>query len=389
MLSELFKPIKLGTMLVPNRFVRSATNESLTDKKDYVTDRLADFYEALARGSVGLIITGYAYVRQDGKSSTSQAAIYDDKFIPAYKTVIERLRPYPIRIVLQIAHGGRQSIPAACDSKPIAPSPVPYPLTKLTPREMTEEDIQEITHSFARAARRAREAGFHGVQLHAAHGYLLSQFISPFTNRRKDKWGGSVENRARIILEILKACRKEVGKEFPILIKLNSDDCIEGGLKVEEAVRIASMLGQAGIDAVEVSGGIGDSFPSACRPDIKSMKEEAYFANNAQKIKEALEGTFGKGGLGSPDPKKTADQSASDGCLCPVICVGGIRSREVMESIISTGKADMVSMSRPFIREPDLVEKIRKGLTDRAACISCNQCWHPRGIRCAQLGTRD
>lgn len=369
MLAELFKPIRLGTVEVPNRFVRSATNECLTDKGDYVTDRLADLYEALARGGVGLIITGYAYVRADGKSSTSQAAIYDDKFIPPYKRITERLRPYPARIVLQIAHGGRQSIPSACNGSPVAPSPVPYPVTKLTPREMAEDEIWEIIQCFAQAARRAREAGFHGVQLHSAHGYLLSQFISPFTNRRQDKWGGSVENRARILLEVLEACRKEVGKEFLILIKLNSDDCIEGGLNVEEAVKIASILGgagpvpiryRAGIDGIEVSGGMGDSFPSACRPDIKSPKEEAYFSDNARKIREVLS--------------------------VPVICVGGIRSREVMESIISTKKADMVSMSRPFIREPDLVERLRKGLTEKASCISCNQCWHPKGIRCAQIG---
>lgn len=365
--AELFKPIRLGAVEVPNRFVRSATNECLTDKGDYVTDRLADLYEALARGGVGLIITGYAYVRVDGKSSTSQAAIYDDKFIPPYKRITERLRPYPARIVLQIAHGGRQSIPSACNGSPIAPSPVPYPVTKLTPREMTEDEIREIIRSFAQAAGRAREAGFHGVQLHSAHGYLLSQFISPFTNRREDKWGGSVENRARILLEVLKACRKEVGKEFPILIKLNSDDCIGDGLKIEDAVKIASMLGKAGIDAVEVSGGIGDSFPSACRPDIDSPGKEAYFSDNARKIREVLS--------------------------VPVICVGGIRSKEVMESIINTKKADMVSMSRPFIREPDLVERLRNGLAEKASCISCNQCWHPKGIRCAQLakktGARD
>ncbi len=355
----LFEPIKLGTLEVPNRFVRSATNEYLTNKEDYVTDRLGELYEALARGGVGLIITGYAYVRADGKSSSSQAAIYDDKFIPAYKKIITRLKPYPTRIVLQIAHGGRQSIPQACNGQPIAPSAVPYPVTKLTPRKMTEDEIWDVIQCFARAARRAREAGFHGVQLHAAHGYLLSQFISPFTNRRKDKWGGSVENRDRILLEVLKACRKEAGREFPILIKLNSDDCVRGGLQVEDAIKIASVLGKAGIDAIEVSGGVGDSWPSACRPDIKSPQEEAYFSSNAQKIKEAVS--------------------------VPVVCVGGIRSMEVMESIIATKKADMVSMSRPFIREPDLVEKFRKGLADRAACISCNQCWHPRGIRCAQL----
>ncbi len=359
MTNVLFTPIKLSTIEIPNRFVRSATNEYLTDEEDYVTEKLGELYVNLAKGGVGLIITGYAYVREDGKSSTSQAAIYDDKFIPPYKKIIERLRPYPARIVLQIAHGGRQAIPAACNDKPLAPSPVPYPITKLIPKEMTEDDIWQIIHRFAKAAKRAREAGFHGVQLHAAHGYLLSQFISPYTNKRQDKWSGSVKNRARMLLETLKACRKEVGRDFLILIKLNSDDCIEGGLKVEEVVQIASMLEKEGIDAIEISGGIGDSWPSACRPDIKSASEEAYFSDNTAKIKKAIS--------------------------IPVICVGGIRSKEVMEAILTSEKADMISMSRPFIREPDLVEKLRKNLTTRAACISCNQCWHPKGIRCAHL----
>jgi 2,4-dienoyl-CoA reductase-like NADH-dependent reductase (Old Yellow Enzyme family) len=353
----LFSHIKIGSMVLPNRFVRSATNEYLTDKDDFVTDRLSELYERLARGGVGLIITGYAYVRKDGKSSPKQAAIYHDRFIPAYKNLLERLNPYPSKIVLQIAHGGRQSRPELCGGTPIGPSPVTDKSTGITPREMTEEDILDVIGCFGVAARRAKEAGFHGVQLHAAHGYLLNQFISPNTNRRRDRWGGSIENRARMLLEVLKECRRQVGKRYPVLVKLSSDDCLKGGLREEEAVEIAKLLDKEGIDAIEVSG--GESRLSVARTDIDSPKKEAYFSHNAWKIKKSVS--------------------------VPVICVGGIRSLEIMEGIIREGKADMVSMSRPFIREPDLVDKFRKGLITQAACISCNQCFHPKGIRCAQL----
>lgn len=355
----LFSPIKIGGISIPNRFARSATNEYLTDSGDFVTDRLAELYERLAKGGVGLIITGYAYVRNDGKSSPRQAGIYDDKFISAYKRITDRLKPYGSKIVLQIAHGGRQSRPELCEGTPLGPSPVTDKSTGITPREMEVEDILDIIRCFGLAARRAREAGFHGVQLHAAHGYLLSQFISPYTNRRGDEWGGGVKNRARALLETLKECRRQVGEDYPILVKLNSEDSLPGGLEITEAVEIAKMLDKAGIDAIEVSGGMIESWPSSARPDIDSPEKEGYFASNAQEIKKAVS--------------------------VPIICVGGIRSLKVMESIVSNGKADMVSMSRPFIREPDLVEKFKKKLSTKSACISCNQCWHPQGIRCAQI----
>lgn len=357
-MSQLFKPITINGMKIPNRFVRSATNESLTDSEGYVTDRLGDMYEELAKGGVGLIITGYAYVRPDGKSSLKQAAIYDDKFIPVYKKLTKRVHKYKTKIALQIAHGGRQTKPEICGCIPIAPSAVTDSSSGITPKEMHESDISNIIKCFGQAARRAKEAGFDGVQLHAAHGYLLSEFISPYTNRRTDKWGGSIENRARILIEVLKECRKEVGRDYPILIKLNSMDGISNGLNIKESILIAVLLDNHGIDAIEVSGGIAEAGAVTARPEIRNKKDEAYFSNNARRIKQCVS--------------------------VPVICVGGIRSVEVMEGIIKDKKADIIALSRPLIREPDLVNKIREGKT-RADCISCNQCWNPKGIRCAQL----
>ncbi|HCN20059.1 MAG: NADH peroxidase [Planctomycetes bacterium RIFCSPHIGHO2_02_FULL_50_42] len=355
----LFTPININTLTLPNRFVRSATNEYMTDENDFVTDRLASLYEKLARGGVGLIITGHSYVRKDGKASKRQAAIYDDKFIPAYKRLVERLRPFDTKIMLQITHGGRQTKPEICDDTPIAPSPITDKSTGVTPREMIHDDILDVINCFGQAARRAKEAGFGGIQIHAAHGYLLSEFLSPYTNRRDDEWGGTVKNRARILLEVLKACRLQTGMDYPIFVKLQTDDCVEGGLGVEDAVETAKMLEKEGIDAIETSGGIAESFPSACREGIDSPDKEGYFASNAERIKKAVS--------------------------VPVIVVGGIRSIGVMESIIEEKKADLISMSRPFIREPDLIDKLRTGRATKSECISCNQCWHPDGIRCTQI----
>lgn len=359
-MSQLFTPIMINSMEVPNRFVRSATNESLVDSEGYVTDRQGNMYEELAKGGVGLIITGYAYVRPDGKSSLKQAAIYDDKFIPAYRKIVKQVHKHKTKIVLQIAHGGRQTKPELCsDFTPIAPSAVTDLSSGVTPKEMHESDIRNVIKCFGQAARRAKEAGFDGVQLHAAHGYLLSQFISPYTNRRTDKWGGSTGKRVRILIEVLKECRRVAGRDYPILIKLNSMDGVSGGLDVEESAQIAIALDECGIDAIEVSGGITEAGVVTARTGIKSRKDEAYFSDNAGRIKQCVS--------------------------VPIICVGGIRSVEVMEGIIKDGKADMIALSRPLIREPDLVNKIREGIKTKADCISCNQCWNPEGIRCAQI----
>ncbi|MHC4358982.1 MAG: NADH:flavin oxidoreductase, partial [Planctomycetota bacterium] len=185
----LFRPITINGLTLPNRFVRSATNEYMTDDDDCVTDRQAALYEELARGGVGLIVTGHSYVKEDGKASKRQAAIYDDRFIPAYKKLVERIRPYETKIMVQISHAGRQTKPNICGDTPVAPSPVADKTTGIMPRELGPEEIADIVKSFGQAARRARAAGFDGIQIHAAHGYLISEFLSPYTNHRKDEWG--------------------------------------------------------------------------------------------------------------------------------------------------------------------------------------------------------
>ncbi len=227
------------------------------------------------------------------------------------------------------------------------------------PREMSETEIEEIIQAFTLAAARAEEAGFDGVQLHCAHGYLLSSFLSTYTNRRRDRWGGSLENRVRVIEEILTRIKKSVGFDFPVIAKLNSTDYLPGGLEVEEAIEVARHLEEKGLDGVEVSGGSAESGRGSMWPGLRSKEEEGYFVPAASRIKNAVS--------------------------MPVIGLGGLRSLEVMEKMVSTGEVDLVAMSRPFIREPDLVAKFAQGQALAASCISCNKCFNPRGISCAEL----
>ncbi|MDK2891836.1 NADH:flavin oxidoreductase [Methanohalophilus sp.] len=354
----LFEPIKLGNIEIPNRFVRSATNEWLANDDGIPTSAIGDIYEQLARNDVGLIITGYSYVNPQGKSNEKQQGIYDDRFIAPYSEITSRVHKYNSKIVAQIVHGGRQSIVRE-SSVLLAPSAVRDESSGKMPVEMTEEEILQTIGDFVEAARRTKEAGFDGVQLHCAHGFLLSSFISPYTNRRIDEWGGSVENRTRIIVEIIKGIQKHVGSDYPIMVKLNATDGFDIysgkiGLDAPECVEIAAILEKAGVCAIEVSGGIFEAGDVMSRPDIDSEDKEAYFRRYAKMIKDTVN--------------------------IPVILVGGIRSRNVMDLVLKA-YADMVSMSRPFICEPDLVPKIRDGVT-AAKCVSCNLCFDPDGIKC-------
>jgi 2,4-dienoyl-CoA reductase-like NADH-dependent reductase (Old Yellow Enzyme family) len=226
---------------------------------------------------------------------------------------------------------------------------------------MTPEDIREVTEAFGLAAQRAKAAGFDGVQIHAAHGYLLSQFLSPFYNKRFDDYGGTVENRYRVLGQVLKKVRATVGDDFPVLVKLNSQDFLEGGLRLEDSVKIGGWLQEDGIDAIELSGGTLKSGPlSPSRSDITTEEHEAYFVDGAKAFKKKV--------------------------TVPLLLVGGIRSWPVAERIIEQGIADYISMSRPFIREPGLIRRWQGGDLRPAFCLSDNQCFGPamagKGIYC-------
>jgi 2,4-dienoyl-CoA reductase-like NADH-dependent reductase (Old Yellow Enzyme family) len=357
-MSNLFDPIDINGMLVPNRTVRSATNDRVAEISGHVNPSFIAVYEALAAGGVGLIITGHAYVTWNGKASDTMLGVHQDDLVPGLKQLVDTIHGYDSKIVLQLNHAGRQTGSAVIGETPIAPSAVKYPATGETPREMSDTEIEEMILAYGAAARRAQTAGFDGVQIHAAHGYLASQFISPYTNKRKDRWGGSLENRMRFPLEIYRCVRKVVGEGYPVLVKLNSEDFLDGGLTIQDSTEIAGALDREGIDAVEISGGMAESVVGAIRADIYKETDEAYFLPNGKSFQQAID--------------------------VPLILVGGLRTPTLMDHLLKTGDADMISLCRPLIREPDLVNKWKNGDLKKADCISCNGCqkYKDEPVRC-------
>jgi len=359
-MSKLFETTKLKGLTLKNRFVRSATAEGMATEDGEATPRLINLMAELAEGGVGLIITGHAYVAKRGQASPAQLGIYDDKLIPGLRKMTDAVHERGGTIVAQLAHSGMLAIPKLINTAPLAPSEIEG-LVDVPLQEMTIEDIKETIEAFGKAAARAREAGFDGVQIHAAHSYLLSQFLSPAYNHRGDAYGGSIENRARMLVEVVQAVRERVGEDYPLLIKQNSRDFLEGGLELEDSMQAGAMLKEAAVDAIEVSGGTfasGDLMP--IRRGIATEGDEAYFKDEARAFKEQI-------GL-------------------PIIIVGGIRSFSIAEKIVDDHSADYISMSRPFIREPGLINRWQSGDLRKATCLSDSKCLRPalagKGVYC-------
>lgn len=357
--SALLTPLKIGPLEIPNRFVRSATHDFMATDDGNITDRHVELFKELAKGEVGLIITGHAYVNLRGKASLRQIGVYDDTLIAGLRRIPETVHLYPSRVFLQIAHAGRQTKEKLCGGTPLAPSAVYEPVFDVHPLSMTLADIEQTIDDFIQAARRAKEADFDGVQLHVAHGYLLSSFISPYTNRRQDMYGGDIPNRIRVVVEILRGIKKLLGEKFPVIAKLNSTDLLPQGLRIQESIEMAKILEDEGLDGIEVSGGMSEAGKASVWEGPFTAEEEGYFVANASQIKAEVS--------------------------LPIFALGGIRSFSIMEKIVERGKADFISMSRPFIREPSLVKKFRSGNIEKSECISCNKCFNPRGIKCGDL----
>jgi 2,4-dienoyl-CoA reductase-like NADH-dependent reductase (Old Yellow Enzyme family) len=352
-MTDIFEAAEINGMVLKNRLVRSATWEGMCEEDGRPTPKLAGLYGDLARGGVGLIITGYAYVRPEGRQLAGKMGIYCDDFSQEMKRLTDTVHEAGGRICMQLVHAGGQTDSFHAGRQPLAPSVPERKVYPEEPAELTQPDIEEIVTAFGDAARRAREYGFDAVQLHGAHGYLINQFLSPLLNRRTDKYGGSAENRRRFVLEVYTAVRKAVGLDFPVMIKFSGSDFVDGGFDTEEAVRVALLLDRKGIDAIEVSGGSRASGEERMpvRMNIKSPEQEAYLLPLAARIKEAVN--------------------------CPVIAVGGFRSREIIEAALKEGKADFISMSRPFIREPDLPKRWQAGDREKSRCVSCSRCFIP------------
>jgi len=350
-MSKLFDVTQLNGMTLKNRFVRSATAEGMATEDGEATPRLINLMAELAKGGVGLIITGHAYVAQRGQATPAQLGMYGDKLIPGLRAMVAAVHERDGKIVAQLAHSGMLAIPKLINGAPLAPSAIEG-FTEGPLHEMTIEDIEATVAAFGKAAGRAQEAGFDGVQIHAAHSYLLSQFLSPAFNHRRDAYGGSIENRARILLEMVQGIRKKVGPGYPLLVKINCSDFLEGGLELEDSIQAGVMLKERRVDAIEVSGGTfasGDLMP--VRTGIATEGDEAYFQTEARAFKQRL--------------------------AIPIILVGGIRSFPIAEKIVDDHSADYISMCRPFIREPGLINRWQSGDLSKATCLSDSKCLRP------------
>ncbi|MFQ5483851.1 MAG: NADH:flavin oxidoreductase [Desulfobacterales bacterium] len=359
---KLFEPSKINGLQMSNRFIRSATWAGLADADGGCTPELVDLIVELAKGGIGLIITGHTYVTPAGQATPRQLGLYKDSLTEGLKEMTEAAHREGAKIILQLAHGGLMARSKLTGTAPQGPS-TETGQDDDPGREMSVDEIGETVAAFGHAAGRAKAAGFDGVQIHAAHGYLLNQFLSPAFNRREDRYGGPIANRARLLLEVYQSIRHAVGRYYPVFIKINSDDFLTKGLILSDAIRIAILLDRAGADAIEVSGGTfvsGQLGP--CRNKITFQRDQAYFRKAARLLRAAVK--------------------------APVILVGGIRSYLLAERLIVEGVADYISLCRPLIREPGLIKRWMLGDLRNATCISCNACFGPamsgKGIYCVE-----
>ena len=347
-MSKLFESGAINGMALSNRFVRAATWEGMADDAGAPTQKLIKAMTALAEGGVGLIITSHCYVSPDGQASIAQISMHKDEMIESLRNMTASVHGAGGKIVAQLSHAGNFADEKLSGRPPMVASNFEG-LARTPRREMTLQDIQETVSAFAKAAWRAKSAGFDGVQIHGAHGFLLSEFLSPAYNRRHDAYGGPIENRARFILEVYKAIRDATGKDYPVLVKINCQDFIENGLTLEDSIKTTSLLAEAGLDAVEVSGGmLTERRLSPVRAGIDSVEKEAYFQEEARAFRKQIH--------------------------IPLILLGGIRSFELAERLVEEGTADYISMARPFIREPGLINRWKTGDRRKARCISDNRC---------------
>ncbi|MHB8139182.1 MAG: NADH:flavin oxidoreductase [Smithellaceae bacterium] len=351
-MSILFEPAQIMNLTLRNRFVRSATYDGMSDLTGRVADSQLKLISNLAAGGVGLIISAIMYVHPSGQVSSFMNSIADDEFIPGLRKLSEAAHEYGAKIAVQLYHGGREArFVKSRRLLPLAPSVVADdPFYKGNYREISKEEITEMIAAFGKAARRAKEAGFDAVQIHGAHGYLPSQFLSPFTNRRTDEWGGTLLNRLRFHREAYAEIRRHVGSHYPVLIKLGVEDGFAGGLTLDEGIEAAQILAETGYEAIEVSSGVrGEKYKGTeYRTKINKPSREGYFRTWAREIKKRVK--------------------------VPVIAVGGLKSKAMMEDMIQNHETDFISLCRPLITEPSLIREWEQNPQKKPRCIYCNKC---------------
>ncbi len=377
-MSILFSSIKIGNVQVKNRFIHSGTYEAMASPKGEVTDQLLERYRVLAKGDIGIIIPGFTYVHPFGRAFPFQTGIYNDELIYGLRRLTDVVHEEGGKIMLQLAHAGRQTKKSLIGRQPMGPSGFDRdPVNMVKPVAMTEGEIQEVIYAFGEAAKRAVAAGVDGIQLHGAHGYLINQFISPYFNRRKDNWGGSDEKRFRFLKEVILITKNNVPDGMPILVKLSTNDFTpKEGVTPDLAVRYAKWLTELQIHGLELSCGSSIySFMNMCRGDVPVDD----FVSGFPWWKKPIGKIMIKKMVGEYDLEEGYNVDAAKLIKpvmnnIPLAIVGGFRRFAHMENVIEKGYADLISMSRPFIREPDIVKKFNRGETRKAKCLSCNKC---------------
>jgi 2,4-dienoyl-CoA reductase-like NADH-dependent reductase (Old Yellow Enzyme family) len=367
-MKDVFSEAQIAEVKLKNKIIRSATHEGLAVEMGNPTEELIKKYETLAKGEVGAIITGYAAIMQNGKSPLANMLMIDkDERIQYYKRLVDRVHQYNTPIFLQITHCGRQTFSRITGLETVAPSAIKDKLyNEDIPKELNESEIYEIVENFVSAVDRAKKAGFDGVQLQLSHGYLLSSFLSPHMNKRKDKWGGSTENRFRIVKEIMERAREKVG-DFPIISKINGYEKSKDGLKLDEAILIAKYLENLGCNAIEVSCGIAEEGFVASRGGFpfEMIAKYNHLMKKVPPMLYPLVKIVLKNRFASPEPQYLYNvnnaKKIKENVKIPVIVVGGIRKLEDIEHIINNGQSDFISMARPFIIEPDIVKRFMEG----------------------------
>lgn len=344
-MSKLFTPIKIGNLELKNRFMLAPMENGLADLGGEVNQRIIDFFVQRAKNEVAIIISGSVGISPEGRGLPTQLSIYDDKFIPGLKRMTDAVHEAGAKIGAQIYHAGRQASEAVTGIQPIAPSAIPCAILGNNPREMTKEDIIEIKEKFKKAAERSIEAGFDLIEVHFAHGYLLHSFLSPHSNKREDEYGGSLENRMRFPMEVLKEIVEVSKGKAPVIIRISADEYLEDGLKFEEVKTICKEAVNAGIDAISLTAGSYDAVEYTIQP---------MFINQGFLI------PFGE------QLKKEVN--------VPIIVAGRLNSAELIEGIVKEDKADMVAIGRGLIADEELVVKIKnKDYEDIRYCVACNQ----------------
>ncbi|MCL9775317.1 NADH:flavin oxidoreductase [Vibrio methylphosphonaticus] len=357
-MSTLFTETRLGNMTLKNRFIRSATWENMATETGHMTDKLYAIYEELAQGEVGLIVTGYANIVEEEKPNAGMMGIYNDSFIDEYKKLTERVHHYGSKIVMQLAYGGTKTTYNVGERVIYSPSDIPELGTQTQGSAMTKSDIDYIVQAFAKGALRAKQSGFDGVEIHAAHTYLINQFLSPYYNQRDDEYGGSLDNRMRFLLEIYQQTRQQVGDAFPILVKLTASEFFAGGLTFNETQEVCKVLEHVGVDAIIISGNIhgkadtmiGQSY------DGYTIQEEGYFHEYGDVISQEVS--------------------------VPVITVGGLTDIDAIESIAANTNIQYFALSRPLLSEPHLIKRWQTGDRSPVECERCSKCRTKRGNFC-------